>query len=151
MAQTTRRRAIAVSAGCNTIISSLPQSFGARGRPRGDPLPPKWIGRYGALLPLFRRRPLHRRLAESEKPTASPQRSPETATSVCQGCADPCYCKISLRFSSNSALSISPWRAAPSKYPGRVTPSGVPQAPRRAALSDNRRSTWRSPPFAFGK
>src|SRR5215510_12615498 len=35
-------------------------------------------------------------------------RSPETGTSVCQGWADPCYCKISLRFSSNSALSISP-------------------------------------------
>ena len=55
-----------------------------------------------------RRRPLHRRLVESEKPTASPQRSPETRTSVYQGCADPCYCKINLRFSSNSALSISP-------------------------------------------
>jgi hypothetical protein len=55
-----------------------------------------------------RRRPLHRRLVESEKPTASPQRSPETRTSVCQGCTDSCYCKMSLRFSSNSALSISP-------------------------------------------
>jgi hypothetical protein len=55
-----------------------------------------------------RRRPLHRRLVESEEPTASPQRLPETRTSVCQGCTDSCYCKISLRFSSNSALSISP-------------------------------------------
>ena len=38
------------------------------------------------------------------------------------------------------------WRTAPSKCPGRVKPSRVPRAPRRAALSYNRRSTWRSPP-----
>jgi hypothetical protein len=91
----------------SSSLISLPRSFGAREPPAAIRCPPKWIGRYGALLPLFiaRRRPLHRRIVESEKLPASPQRS---GTSVCQGCANLCYCKITLRFSSNSALSISP-------------------------------------------
>ncbi|MFZ1152923.1 MAG: hypothetical protein WAR76_24855 [Xanthobacteraceae bacterium] len=53
-----------------------------------------------------------------------------------KGRTDPCYSKISLRFSSNSALSISPLAKV------------KPQALRRDALSGDRSSTlvWSSPP-----
>jgi hypothetical protein len=47
-------------------------------------------------------------------------------------CADPRYCKMSLRFSSNSVLSISRWRTTLSESPGRVKPSRIPQALSRA-------------------
>jgi hypothetical protein len=52
----------------------------AHARPAGS----KLIGRYGGVTPALSacRRPLHRRLSGSEKPTVSPQRSPETHKQV---------------------------------------------------------------------
>ena len=55
-----------------------------------------------------RRRPLHRRLSESEKPTASPQRSPETRKQVSRlfrrcDLFDWTSSRICLRISANAA------------------------------------------------
>ena len=55
-----------------------------------------------------RRRPLHRRLSESEKPTASPQRSPETRKQVSRlfrrcDLFDWTSSRICLRISTNAA------------------------------------------------
>jgi hypothetical protein len=76
--------------------------------PPSPPYPQKWSGD-GALLPLFwlvgaiciaalwRVKSLLRHCSDRPK-----------LERACPGSADPCYSKISLRFSSNSALSISP-------------------------------------------
>jgi hypothetical protein len=76
--------------------------------PPSPPYPQKWSGD-GALLPLFRLvgalcvaalwrvKSLLRHCSDRPK-----------LERACPGSADPCYSKISLRFSSNSALSISP-------------------------------------------
>ena len=67
----------------------------------------RWCGvRPVISVPSKTRRPS---LSQHKSPKVDIVRGSLKSVKVALGCADPCYCKMSLRFSSNSALSISPF------------------------------------------
>ena len=104
-----------------------------------------------------RRRPLHRRLSESEKPTASPQRSPETRKQVSRlfrrcDLFDWTSSRICLRISANAAAMS---QCAALTFCGRFSRTRPSIAVRRCAVlwaGPRRRDGIRAPiPAGIGR